>query len=280
MILRAIHVSLLTMVCWLPSGGVFAELMPAMTEMPLPSGVKPFNGAIDLHYGGFEKFSLTWRADILTIPRATIAEGWVMAGSMHARGDDLAWSYRLSNIGRDEIEREAARLEVTTDAWGQVRKVRVMSKQWPQRRGDTKALSDWLFDEQDLRFLLCCCPREALRMGDIVSIPPTGETMPHLSDSPGNQDLPAGIEVLNRNGQASVAGVLDTDHGQSLVIRHTAQMTGNTPDGVIEVRRTGYSLIDTRTCLPVRTVWANSVSMPAKPDMKPFSILYRIETRF
>lgn len=232
--------------------GAIAE--QTVADVPLPDGVRPFTTAIELAYGTVNRFTFVFRSDI-EVPsgQRVIAEGWVMDGAMRREADVVTWSYRLSNIGRDGVDRERGSLRVTTDPWGAVRQARVVEDRWA-RPGQPPTGADTLFDAQDLAFPLCCCPRGPIRMGDELHISATTRTMPPAELPAAPSEL-ADLE-LRFHGRSIAVGVLDMDGRRHLVVRHEAEARTASvePDGFV-MRRSGYTLLDTRNCMPRRSVW-------------------------
>ena len=234
--------------------GAIAEGVVA--DLPLPDGVRPFTAPIELAYANNDRFTFVFRSDIEDPSgRRVIAEGWVMDGTMRREAEDVMWSYRLSNIGRDAVERERGSLRVTTDPWGVVRQARLVEDRWA-RPGQQPGVADSLFNEQNLAFPLCCCPRGPIRMGDALHMPLTTLTMPP-SDLPAIPPPPEMPDMqLQFRGRSTAVGILDVDGRRHLVVRHEAEArtTSSQPDGFV-MRRSGYTLLDTRNCMPRRSVW-------------------------
>lgn len=136
-----------------------ASCASEIDDASLPAGTRPFPGTVELRYAGFERFSHTWRDDMdgpWTGRR--LLEGWVMDGVAKPSADGIAWSYSLSNIGHDQVVRERGRLEVTNDAWGNVRQPRVLSDAWPPQ-ARPRLGADAMFDEADLASLSAAAHR-------------------------------------------------------------------------------------------------------------------------
>lgn len=270
---RLLGAALLTGACLIP--GARAEDGVG----PEPE-VKPFTTPIQLRYGGFETFSYTFRADIVTPDGARrIAEGWVMDGSMRPQGERLEWSYRLSNIGRDGVLRERGSLRVSTDDWGKVQEAHVLADRWPPR-GRQHSLADSYFDASDLNFPLCCCPREPIRMSETIKLPVGAETMPqstlHTETLP-----PLPPEIISAVGtrRSVAAGLIKMEGRQYLVVHHIGEFTMTTRDGTMKARTAGSTYIDTRTCLPRRSLWANTV-VPGVPGTHPLTVVHENEVRY
>jgi hypothetical protein len=240
--------------------GAVAEEVVA--DLPLPEGVRPFTTAIELAYGSTNRFTFVFRSDIeVRSGQRVIAEGWVMDGTMRREADVVTWAYRLSNIGRDGVERERGSLRVTTGPWGDVRQARVVEDRWV-RPGRTAAAADALFNEQNLAFPLCCCPHGPIRMGDELHMPAGTMTMPP-AELPGAPPPPeAGEMDLRFQGRSTAVGLLDVDGRHHLVVRQQAESRTATfePDGFV-MRRSGYTLLDTRDCMPRRSVWRSRYEM-------------------
>jgi hypothetical protein len=255
------------------------EPSPATADIPLPPGVRPFQGAITLRYEGFGHVTHIFRTDIVAPGLRRLAEGWVMEGDMRARGEERAWSYRLSNIGHDGLRRERGAIELRTDAWGEVREARIVEDRLPPGPGRMPSAQDGLFDAAGLRFPLCCCPRGPLRMGDAVTLPGRAETMPLAQAGP--MPLPPDIPgEATRSLRSVVAGVLELERSRLLVIRHEGEARFTAPEGNLRIRTTGHTLLDTRTCLPLLSLWANRMAAEGATKVQPFAILHRQEVRF
>jgi hypothetical protein len=239
----------------LPACGAKAD--DAAGGLPLPDGVRPFGTPIELAYAEVDRFTFVFRSDIeLPSGQRMITEGWAMDGDVRRDGGALVWSYRLSNIGRDGIERERGSLRVRTDAWGAVQEARVLEDRWASRPGRPPIGADAMFSERELAFPLCCCPRGPIRMGDVLRMPPATMTMPGAELPSGPMPPEAGDLRMSFRGQSTVAGVLVVDGRRLLVVRHVAESRATvTGEGAMAMRRSGYTLLDTRTCLPRRTVW-------------------------
>lgn len=228
----------------------------AVPDLPLPDGVRPFSTPINLAYATVDRFTFVFRSDMEVPSGQTIlAEGWVMDGTMRRDADTVTWSYRLSNIGRDGVDRERGTLRVATDPWGTVRQATVVEDRWvtPGRPGIG---ADAMFNDQDLAFPLCCCPRGPIRMGDELRIPLRTMTMPP-SELPAMTPPPELAQMeLQFRGRSTAAGVLDLEGRRHLVVRHEAESRTESfePDGFV-MRRSGYTLLDTRTCMPRLSVW-------------------------
>lgn len=234
----------------------------------LPEGTRPFAEPITLRYGGFEHFTYTWRHDMSAAQTRAILEGWVMEGTMRPGAGTLHWSYRLSNIGRDGVPREAGRLEVATDAWGEVQQAQVVENRWSGTPGRPRAGADALFEAAALSFPLCCCPRAPVRMGDRIPLPPQGEVAP--------QTAPAGVQDT---AEAVAAGVLDRDGRRFLVVRHTGRARSEEAGITIQARSSGHALIDVATCLPVSGTRVNSHEFTADGQTMRFDITRTDGTR-
>lgn len=239
----------------LPACGAKAD--DAAGGLPLPDGVRPFGTPIELAYAEVDRFTFVFRSDIeLPSGQRMITEGWAMDGGVRRDGGALVWSYRLSNIGRDGVERERGSLRVRTDAWGAVQEARVLEDRWASQPGHQPTHSDTMFSEPEPAFPLCCCPRGPIRMGDVLRMSAATMTMPPSELSPGR--MPPGMENLRISfrGESTVAGLLVVEGRRLLVVRHVGESRATLPgEGEMAMRRSGYSLLDTRTCLPRRTVW-------------------------
>ncbi|WP_137176607.1 hypothetical protein [Roseomonas sp. AR75] len=257
------------------AGCVSAAEPAARPDAALPQGIVPFAEPITLSYRGFSSFTYTFRSDIDAPSGPTIAEGWVMQGTMRAVGDQREWVYRMSNIGRDGVLREYGSLVVTTDAWGQVREARVTENRWS--RGPMRSSADAYFDPTDLRFPLCCCPRGPVRLGEAVAMPPRTETMPRAERRSGA--IGPAMGQFDDSGRSVAAGLLDRDGRPQLVLRHDGSASAPGPESV-SMQRHGYSLIDTRACLPTRSVWSNDFTVTTPARTVSFSITHKHETRF
>jgi hypothetical protein len=240
-------------------------------EPVLPPGIQPLTEPVTLQYRDVGRFSYTFRMDIaLPKGRRSLAEGWVMDGNARPEGDGLAWSYRLSNIGRDGVAREAGSLVVTTDAWGLVRQARVEESSWLQPGRRLQSAADGYFSAEALRFPLCCCPRGPLRTGTTIE-PPVGlESMPQTQRLPGDSD--ASIE---RHHAASVVlGILDQAGRRFLVVVHKGETVDRPGKEALVSRLSGYSLIDIRTCLPWRSEWLRTIEEPGRGAGDVFGLLH------
>lgn len=247
----------------------------------MPAGVHPFPGEITLQYAPPERFTYSFRSDIdMGVGRRVIAEGWVMEGTARREGDGIAWAYRLSNIGRDEVTRLRGSLDVTTDAWGEVRRARVTEDRWA-RPGRPRSGADAMFDAQGLDFPLCCCPRGPIRHGQVIVLPRHAATMP--PDNPG--EVPPGSGPGEFVMHSVAAGILERGGRQYLAVRHTGHVIFDepgAPGGSNRVDSEGYLLLDTATCMPVEGVRSQRVVAPGGPGKptRTFGTTRRVAARF
>lgn len=256
------------------------SLPAGAADIPLPEGTRPFDQPIPLRYGGFERFTHTFRTDIRTPTGLRLAEGWVMEGTMRPAGDSLEWSYRLSNIGHDGNARERGSLSVRTDRWGAVQSARVIEDRWAQL-GQPRGGADAMFDAQNLLFPLCCCPREAVRMGEALAMAPNTATMPVAPPDAANvvpgPDGPA--VTLRKTVRTTAAGLFEAGGRRFLVLRHEGGGSAETGDERVTVRLGGLSLIDIRTCQPAESAWLNEFEFTNGSAAPVFGLLHRSETR-
>lgn len=223
----------------------------------LPSGIKPLQQAVKLRYRGFGEFIYTWRMDMGAIGKhRALLEGWIMQGTMSPQGDLLKWSYRLSNIGHDGIARERGTLHVLTDDWGHVHEAHVIKDRWANRSGSWgKIAADALFDEGNLLFPLCCCPRGPIHMGDVIPVPVAAHTMPVSSSEASHVSPPPGTTNFTYVMRSIAVGVVKQGSRRYLVVQHSGKASATGPEGSLQSQASGYTLIDTKTCLPRRGIW-------------------------
>lgn len=247
----------------------------------LPADVRPFTAPLALRFGGFDRFTYTWREDMDTPRGRVILEGWIMQGDMHPQPDGLHWSYSMSNIGRDGVARERATLRAVTDPWGAISQLHVVTDRWPSREGSARGLTDSFFDSQSPGFMLCCCPSGPIRMGQAIEAAPQAWTTPgtRMPDAKRSELEREGVAVTHRS-ESVAAGILDAEGRRYLAIRHQGGSRTTTPAGEVTMQTSGYSLIDTRTCLPRRAIWRNAFTAPGRDGMVRFSTTHLHEVRF
>jgi hypothetical protein len=251
--------------------------------VPLPPGVRPLTGPVTLRYAPPERFVYGWRADIITPRGPVIAEGWVMDATARREDDGITWTYRLLNIGLDEVLRERGSLEVTTDAQGEVRSARLLEDHSPPRPGVPRAGQDAMFDPEDLAFPLCCCPDGPLRQGQLLTVSPHSATLPGPLSREGLKDGPEGLEGLEidrAERQAIVAGQLERGGWRYLVIRLTGLVRGRDAEAAFRIELEGYLLLDMASCMPTELHRMTRVTAMQAGRVTPsFAIVTRARVR-
>jgi hypothetical protein len=247
--------------------------------VPLPPGVRPLTGPVTLRYAPPERFVYGWRADIITPRGPVIAEGWVMDTTARREDDGITWTYRLLNIGHDEVLRERGSLEVTTDPSGEVRRARLLEDRSPPRSDFPRAGADSLFDPDDLAFPLCCCPVGPVQQGQVVAVSPRSLTLPPRLTREDIGDL-EGLEVSRAERQAVVAGQLERSGRRYLVLRITGLLLGRDGDVFVRGEIEGYLLLDMATCMPAELKRATRVTGTERGHVTPsFTIVTRARVR-
>jgi hypothetical protein len=211
-----------------------------------------------------------------------IAEGWVMDTTARREDDGITWTYRLLNIGHDEVLRELASLEVTTDAQGEVRSARLLEGLRAQP-GVPRVGRDAMFDPEDLAFPLCCCPDGPLRQGQLLTVSPNSATLPGPLSREGLKDGPEGLEGLEidrAERQAMVAGQLERGGRRYLVIRLTGLVRGRDAEAAFRIELEGYLLLDMASCMPMELHRMTRVTATqAGRATPPFAIVTRARVR-
>ena len=233
----------------------------------LPDGVAPLREPLALRYRPIDHFVLRWGSFLSIGGQSRRLEAFAMEGSATAQGPSLVWRYHLSNIGRDGGLREWGEVEATTDAWGQVERVQIISAKLP-----SVAMRPGSFDYVDahgFRFPLCCLPHSPIAMADRIDLV-----------APRNAP-PPGIAVIADDRRSVVAGVQEADGRRLLVLRRLGETAVNYGDERLQQSVSGYALIDTESGLPYLDVLLSRVR-PASGQSGAlvWNMLHLRETRY
>lgn len=241
---------------WKPSSALSASVLPTTSEsggietLP-PPGVKPFEQPIALRFRPINHFTYSWekRWTIGSV-RDRLMEGFVLEGAVKARADLLSWNYTVSNIGHDGKLHEWGRVEAVTDVWGEVREVKILSRNVPNGAPARRAG----LDESQFEFPLCCLPRAPVRMGD--DFVDWQEAYGHGGESgiPGNA-------FANFDMRSVVTGVVTEESRKYLVVEHRGGLTSDAEGAQGRMSVAGYWLIDLSNGLKSRGIMRKTIAV-------------------
>lgn len=184
----------------------------------------------------------------------------MMDGTVRAEGDQLLWTYIVSNIGFDGQPREWGRIETLTSVWGDVEKVKILSDSVPLAIRNLKSGSTRYVDETSFEFPLCCLPHTPIRMGEEIV---EWRRVEELADVEGLET------TATLNARSVVTGALTEGVRKYLVIEHRGELViehrGENALGMQEMAGqewpiTGYWLIDLSNGLKSRGITRTTIA--------------------
>jgi hypothetical protein len=213
----------------------------------LALSVEPFEEPIALRFMPIDHFTYSWE-NRWTVDSAQemLMGSFVLEGAVTALGDLMSWSYRLSNIGRDGKLSEWGRVEAVTDAWGEVKEVKVLSRNVPH---DAPGL-----DESNFELPLCCLPRTPVRMGDDFV---DWRERYRRGGEPGlSSEMFTSFDM-----RSVVAGVATEGNRKYLVVEHRGGLTSEAEGAQSHMSVAGYWLIDLSNGLKSRGIMRKTITV-------------------